>query len=231
MCRRRSPASVAGGGALHERVEGPRTRGGGLRRAGLDTDGAASRGTLAHGGAVPVPRGAHALLRDRPAAEGLPLLRLRGLGRRVYVRAGNRGGGLPRGARAPGGALWGGAAARTGGPARAGAPAAPRAAAGAAEADGGLLRTISVGVERGGAGAGVSAGPGTESGAAARVQSGLLAERVGSGAERLAAGWLAEPRGIRRGTGAALAVGSDLRPLPLADHVPAVRHAWARAGV
>ena len=57
---------------------GSRARRGRLRRAGLRAHRAAPRrpGTLR--GAVPVPRGAHALVRDRPGAEGLLLLRLPG---------------------------------------------------------------------------------------------------------------------------------------------------------
>ena len=47
-------------------------------------------------GPVPVPRRAHAVVRDQPGREGLPLLRLRRGRRRVQVRPGDRGPGLRR---------------------------------------------------------------------------------------------------------------------------------------
>ena len=68
--------------------------------------------------AVPVPRGAHAVVRHRPGREALPLLRLRRGRRRLQVRDGDRGARLrrrARGARRPRG---GRARARGGGPAR-----------------------------------------------------------------------------------------------------------------
>ena len=45
-------------------------------------------------GPVPVPRRAHAVVRDRPGREALPLLRLRRGRRRVHLRAADRGPGL-----------------------------------------------------------------------------------------------------------------------------------------
>ena len=61
-------------------------------------------------------------------------------------------------------------------------------------------------------------------GDAARVPRRLRAERVGQGAARVAPRGLQQPRALRRRPrpAAARADGPDLRPLPPADHVPAV---------
>ena len=53
-------------------------------------------GTQPAPGPVPVPRGADAVVRDRPRGEALPLLRLRGGRRRLLVRDGDGGAGLRR---------------------------------------------------------------------------------------------------------------------------------------
>ena len=74
------------------------------------------------------------------------------------------------------------------------------------------------------------AGRGLRRGRAARVPRRLRAERVGQGARRLAPRRLQRPRARRRRARVALAEGgADLRSLPPADHVPAVRPARARA--
>ena len=75
-------------------------------------------GVAAAAGAVPVPRGAHAVVRDRPGREGLLLLRLRRGRRRLPVRDGDRGAGLRRGAGVARRALPRAARARDRGPAR-----------------------------------------------------------------------------------------------------------------
>ena len=66
-----------------EELVGARTE---LKRAGV----------AAAAGPVPVPRGAHAVVRHRPGREALPLLRLRRGRRRLHVRDGDRGAGLRR---------------------------------------------------------------------------------------------------------------------------------------
>ena len=72
-------------------------------------------------------------------------------------------------------------------------------------------------------------GRGLSEGALRAVPRRLLAERLGHGAARLAAGGL-RGRGAARGrAGHPRARGADLRPLPRADHVPAGRPPRARA--
>jgi hypothetical protein len=68
-------------------------------------------------------------------------------------------------------------------------------------------------------------------GRAARVPRRLCAERLGQGARRLAPRRLQRPRAGRRGPGRPRrqGPGPHLRPLPPADHVPAVRRPRARA--
>ena len=102
-------------------------------------------------GPVPVSRRAHAVVRDQPRREGLPLLRLPGLGRRVHVRHGDRGRRLQGRARAARRPLQGRARARGRGPARRRDAQAPRTAAGAARAHRDVLRAPAVGVPRGAA--------------------------------------------------------------------------------
>ena len=80
-------------------------------------------GVRAAAGPVPVPRRAHAVVRDRPGREALLLLRLRRGRRRLQVRHGDRGAGLRRGAGVAGRALPRAAGARDRGPARRGASA------------------------------------------------------------------------------------------------------------
>ena len=71
----------------------------------------AAPGRALHG-AVPVPRGAHAVVLGRPAGEALPLLRLRGGRRRDQVRRGEGGARVSRGGRGARRALRGRARAR-----------------------------------------------------------------------------------------------------------------------
>ena len=80
-----------------------------------------ARRRAAAAGAVPVPRRAHAVVRDRPGREALPLLRLRRGRRRLHVRDGDRGAGLRRRAGVAGRALRGRARARDRGPGEAAA--------------------------------------------------------------------------------------------------------------
>ena len=171
--------------AIHQRVQGPRARRGRLRRAGLRAHRAAPRRARALRGAVPVPRRAHAVVRDRPVAEGLLLLRLPGLGRRVHVRAGDRGRRLQRRAGAAGRPLRGRARARAGGPSARPSGAAQRERLLELLArTSRLLRALPVGV-RGGGGARASTwrarGLGEEILREFRV--GYAPERVGPGAD------------------------------------------------
>ena len=79
-------------------------------------------------------------------------------------------------------------------------------------------------------GARVPAGQRAAGGDPARVPRGLRAERVGQAAARLASRRLLRAGAVRDGPGAALqAERPALRPLPLADHVPARRHPRAGA--
>ena len=87
------------------RLARARPRRGRLRRARRRAHRAAARRAAAAAGAVPVPRRAHAVLRDRPRREALPLLRLRRGRRRLHVRDGDRGARLRRGAGVAGRAL------------------------------------------------------------------------------------------------------------------------------
>ena len=116
-CRTASPGSRHG--PLHAGVAGEGPRRDRLRGARRRAHGAASaraRNRLA--GPVPVPRGADAVVRDRPGREALPLLRLRGGRRRLLVRDGDGGAGFRRRAGVAGRAGGGGARARERGPAR-----------------------------------------------------------------------------------------------------------------
>ena len=104
-------------GALHGRLARARARRGRLRRARrARAPSCASAGPAALHGPVPVPRRAHAVVRDRPGREALPLLRLRRGRRRLQVRDGDRGARLQRGAGVAGRALRRRARARGGGP-------------------------------------------------------------------------------------------------------------------
>ena len=105
-----------------------------------------------------------------------------------------------------------------------------RAAARAARAHRGLLRALPVGLRGGRARARVPRRARARRGRAARVPRRLRAERLGQGARRLAPRRLHRPRARGGGPRVALAEGGPhLRPLPPADHVPAVRPARARA--
>ena len=191
-----------------------------LRRAGVNR----------FEGLLPLPRRAHAVVRDQPGREALLLLRLRRGRRRVQVRPGDRGRRLRGRARVPGRSLRRRAGARRGG--SGGGPAArrARAAARAARAHGRLLRALPVGLRGGLARPRVPRRARARRGRAARVPRRLRAERVGQGARRLAAHRLHRPRARGGGPRVALAEGGPhLRPLPPADHVPAVRPARARA--
>ena len=100
--------------------------GGRHRRGHLGAHRPAALGRAVHG-AVPVPRGALAVVLGRPAREALPLLRLRGRGRRDQVRRGEGGAELSRGGGGAGRPLRGRGRARGGGPAGRGAAAKRRA--------------------------------------------------------------------------------------------------------
>ena len=140
-----------------------------------------------------------------PDPEGLPLLRLPGLRRRVHVRAGDRGRGLQGGARAAGRTLRGGARARAGGPARGRAPPPPRAAARAARPHDRLLRALPVGVrQRPGGPASTWPGRGLGEEILQRVPGRLRAQRLGPGAAGLAHGRVLRAGAVCDGAGAAL---------------------------
>ena len=140
-----APTPRAPDGALHPGVprEGPRRDR--LRGARGRAHGAQALGHQPAAGAVPVPRGADAVVRDRPRGEALPLLRLRGGRRRLLVRDGDGGAGLRRRAGVARRAGGGRARARERGSARRGEAGAARPAAGAAGAHGRLLRARAVG--------------------------------------------------------------------------------------
>ena len=112
------------------------------------------------------------------------------------------------------------------------APRAARAAALAARPGRGLLRALPGGVRRGGAGARVPARAGASaSETLQRVPRRLRAERVGPDPARLAQGGL-QRRGAADGRPRPALEdepGTDLRPLPRADHVPGDRRPRARA--
>ena len=97
-------------------------------------------------------------------------------------------------------------------------------------AHGGLLRALPVGVEGGAGRTRVPRGTGPGGGDPARVPRRLRAERVGPGAAGLAPRRLLRGGALRDGPRAALeAERAPVRPLPLADHVPAGRHPRAGA--
>ena len=180
-------------------------------------------------GAVPVPRRAHAVVRDRPDEQALPLLRLRQGRRLLHVRAGDRGHALPRGDAVPRRPLQRRAGGRGRGSAGGGAARAARAAARAAGAHRDVLRASSVGVAGGRGRAAVPGRARPGGGDAARVPRRLRAVRVGHRAAGVAPGEVLQPGDRGRGAGGAQPGGPDLRPLPPADHVPAVRRARPRA--
>ena len=105
-------------GPLHERLQGAGARRRRHGRPRLLARGAQARGRQPPHRPVPVSRRAHAVVRHQPGREGLPLLRLPGLGRRVHLRHGDRGPGLQGRAGAPRRPLQGHARARGRGPAR-----------------------------------------------------------------------------------------------------------------
>ena len=81
-------------------------------------------------------------------------------------------------------------------------------------------------------GARVSGGAGIGGGDPARVPCGLCAQRVGSGAAGLAQRRLLRAGAVRHGPRAALeGERAPVRPLPLADHVPAGGRSRAGAGL
>ncbi|CAA9503658.1 MAG: DNA primase, partial [uncultured Solirubrobacteraceae bacterium] len=216
-------------GALRRRLAraGPGRRR--LRRARRLAHGAQARRHAPLRRAVPVPRRALAVVRYRPGREALPLLRLRGGRRRLQVRDGDGGDGLHHRARVARGAVGDRARAHGGGPARGRAPRAAGPAAGAARADGDLLRAGAVGGSGGRPGARVPARSRTARGVAARVPGRLRAERLGQDPGRLPAGGLL--RGGAAG-GRSRAEGARgpgrLRRVPRAHHLPAVRPARPR---
>ena len=183
-------------------------------------------------GAVPVPRRAHAVVRHRPGEKvyycfGCQASRRRRSRSCRRPRASTSAGALELLAERYGVELE----LERGGPARGRAARAARAAAGAARAHGGLLRALPVGVD-GGAPARASTWPGAGSSeetlrefrvgyAPSAWDAVLLASRAGGFTEREL--YDAGARAALQQSGAAL------RPLPRADHVPAVRRARARA--
>ena len=184
-------------------------------------------------GPVPVPRRAHAVVRDQPGREALLLLRLRRGRRRVQVRPGDRGRRTSR-------ARWSTSPTATASRSRS-SRRTRRRPSGARERERLLElleRTAAFYVrylwdsERGRARARVPRRARPRRGRAARVPRRLRAERVGQGAASPSrrAG-LQRPRArATPGLASALAEGgAHLRPLPPADHVPAVRPARARA--
>ena len=178
-------------------------------------DRAAPGGPDAAGGPVPVPRGAHAVVRDRPGREALPLLRLRGLGRRVHVRHGDRGPGLRRALEYLADRYGVELEREEEDPAAAARRERRERLLRAAGAHGGVLRARAVGVGRGGARARVPGRARARGGGAARVPGRLRAERVGQGDGGVACGpgsprRSSTPRGWRQRSQAGL----GLRPLP-----------------
>ena len=115
------------------------------------------------------------------------------------------------------------------------APPAARAPVVAARARGGVLRPVPVGGRRGRAGARVSAGARLREETLREFRRRLRPQRLGPDAARLASGRVHRRRAARGRARAALAVapGTDLRPLPRADHVPVGRArggAWSASG-
>ena len=183
-------------------------------------------------GAVPVSRRAHAVVLGRSAREALPLLRLRGRGRRDPLRRGEGGALVRRRGRGAGGSLRGRARARAGGSAGGGAAQEARAARRAARADGGLLRHLPARRAAGGEGARVPGGPRAGRGGPGGVRGRLRARHLGHGADPRPAGRLLGRGDRGRGAGSQEPEGQGaLRPLPLADRVPDPRRARAGAGV
>ena len=194
---------------------------------------AAPRGRATATGPVPVPRGAHAVVRRSTRSRSSTTASAARRGRRrVHVRAGDRGRRLQGRARAARRPLRRAARARGGGPARGRARQAPRAAARAARAHGGVLRALPVGVRaRRRTRASTSPGAGCEEATLREfrvgyapsawdtVLHGVAARRASATASSYDAGLAQRAQGR----------GADLRPLPPADHVPAVRPARARA--
>ena len=184
-------------------------------------------------GPVPVSRRALAVVLGRPGGEALPLLRLRGGGRRDQVRRGEGGA-----ARSPTRSRrWptatgssSSARRRIRGPRRS---ASKRGAADrAARAHGGLLRDLPARRAAGGEGARLPGRARAGGRGAGGVRGRLRAGDLGHGADPRPAGRLLG-RGDRGGrAGAEEPEGQGpLRPLPLADRVPDPRRARAGAGV
>ena len=182
-------------------------------------------------GPVPVPRRAHAVVRDRPGREALPLLRLRRGRRRLQVRDGDRGARLRRRrwSRSP-------TATASSSSARPRTRATPSAASARERLLALLERTAAYYVRvlwespRGGRRARVPGSRGLEEATLREFRVGYApaawdrvlvgSRRAGYHEDELLAAGLAQ-RGARRR-------GAD-RPLPRADHVPAGRRARARA--
>ena len=201
---------------LHRRLQGARPRRDRLRRARRRAHGAAQVRAAALHGAVPVPRRADAVVRDRPGREALPLLRLRRGRRRLQVRDGDRGARLRR-------RRWSRSPSAPGSSSRPrrrtrGRPSARDREArllALLERDRGLLRARAVGVGRGGRRARVPARPRADRGRAARSSASATrpargtrccnaSRRAGYANEELFAAGLADAR----------ARGPDLRRLP-----------------
>ena len=131
--------------------EGPRRRR--LRRPRLAVHRAAQGRPCALDRAVPVPRRALAVVRDRAVPEAVQVLRVRRGRRPVPLRRAQGGPRLPRRAGVPRRPRGDRARARGGGPAGGRAPPLPRPPAGAAGAHGDVLLALPVGLGRGRQGA------------------------------------------------------------------------------
>ena len=214
-------------GAVHERVQGARQGGGRHRRARRRAHRAAPGRPGSLRGPVPVPRGAHAVVRGRrPCRRSTTASAARRRRRRVHVRRRR-----PRGSTSTRrwscspsatGSSWS-ASGRTRGRGR--APA--QRASGCYEL---LDRTaayyerVPVGVRGGGPARDVPGRARARGGDPARVPGRLRAERLGPGAARLQRTGFTEAELFETGlVQRSEQDGRPLRPLPLADHVPARR--------
>ena len=221
--------------ALHRRLQGAGPRGGRHGRARRRAHRAAPRRAPTATGPVPVPRGAHAVVRRRRRSRRSTTASAAGPGGDVFTFVhGDRGPRLRRRA----GVRWPTATASSWSatsedPRAAERRRAPRAAARAARAHRGLLRARAVGVAREAAGArDTSPSGGWRRRRCARFRVGYApsawdrvlparAARASPTRSCSRPGWPARSQQER----------PALRPLPRADHVPAGRPARARARV
>ena len=221
-----------GSGALHRRLPRPGPRRGRHGRPRRLARRAAPGGRQPLRGPVPVPRRAHAVVRDQPRREALLLLRLRRGRRRAQVRPGDRGGRLRRRAGVPRRPLRRRARAGRGG-SGGGRSAAPSASA-CYEL---LERTAAFYVRYlwdSARGRGRARVPGR-----ARPRRGRRCASSASATRRARGTRCCSPRARPgfsdrelvdgRARAAGEGGGAHLRPLPPADHVPALRPARARA--